>query len=699
MLGSRCRTVSQGFFGIHRRSRFLSTEATQVILRPYQEHCINSCLETLENGVSRIGVSLPTGSGKTTVFVTLVSRLRATNEGGSQALVIVNSIELARQAAATAKHLFPEWTVEIEQGAKHTASGLADLTVATYQTLLNPLRLEKFQPKNFKAIIVDEAHHAAAPSYRKLLSIFHQDVRPNSNEEDNPTHSHSVPIIGFSATFGRHDSLALGSVFEQIVYHRDFLEMIDEQWLCAMRLTSVHAKLELDEVAVSGQTGDFRAKNLASVMNTPTTNDLTVRVWLERVAPTRKSTLVFCVNIDHVKQLTKVFRNIGVDARHIHSLTPSQERKELIRGFKAGEYPVLINCAILTEGADIPNIDCVLLARPTRSRNVFMQMIGRGMRLSPSTGKEDCLIVDFVDSTSRVPNVMSVPTLLGLDTYAMNLENTKLEDLKAEAPILSDLLAASLESASARVQSEFDEDENEEDELVVKEDNKDQRLSVTFLDHEDVSGIFGLKKGQSYRRASPYAWVRCRDDLYILEAFGRAIHVKLVNKDLYVGYCVVRDRPTREVLRAHSLEDALRAADNYVEKLVGFSVAPQLLRFAGWRKNPASRSQIEVIKNRFHKSGGESGTASGNAFKSLVASSLTKQRTFDEITLDVIHNLTKGEAAIVLCKLMNGGIRSQVAFHKTADKARKAIQKRFDSLQVKPPLFHPSSHPNSGSTV
>lgn len=112
-------------------------------------------------------------------------------------------------------------------------------TVATYQTLLRVPRLHKFDPAGLKAIIIDEAHHAAAPSYRHILSHFNSSIKsPHAVDvsEDETSNSavappeHSVPIIGFSATFSRHDGLALGSVFDRIVYHRDFLEMIKEQW-------------------------------------------------------------------------------------------------------------------------------------------------------------------------------------------------------------------------------------------------------------------------------------------------------------------------------------------------------------------------------------------------------------------------------------------------------------------------------------
>lgn len=142
------------------------TGSDMISLRPYQEACLEACRAALTAGRRRIGVSLPTGAGKTTVFLTLLSRIAPPTQSPSavKSLIIVNSIELARQAANQAATLFPDWQVEIEQGVRHKASGLADVTVATVQTLLQPQRLKKFRPETLKAVIVDEAHHAAAPS-------------------------------------------------------------------------------------------------------------------------------------------------------------------------------------------------------------------------------------------------------------------------------------------------------------------------------------------------------------------------------------------------------------------------------------------------------------------------------------------------------------------------------------------------------
>ncbi len=158
---------------------------------------------------------------------------------------------------------------------------------------------------------------------------------------------------------------------------------------------------------------DFATSSLAAVVNTDVVNRVILKAWIDRAHNRRRSTLVFAVNIEHVQDLTHTFRNAGVDARYLHGGTPMVERRQLLEDFRNGLYPVLVNCAILTEGADVPAIDCVLLARPTRSRNLFSQMIGRGLRLSPKTGKRDCLVLDIVGNIEK--GVVCTPTLFGLD--------------------------------------------------------------------------------------------------------------------------------------------------------------------------------------------------------------------------------------------------------------------------------------------
>ncbi|KII93736.1 hypothetical protein PLICRDRAFT_694856 [Plicaturopsis crispa FD-325 SS-3] len=638
--------------------------SSPVVLRPYQERCLDACADALDAGASRIGVSLPTGSGKTTVFISLLSRIAPpkNNPKATRSLIIVNSIELARQAAAQAESLFPEWHVEIEQGVKHRTSGLADVTVATYQTLLQTQRITKFDPANLKAIIIDEAHHAAAPSYRRLLSNFDPAIRNPDEAFQPPALPHRIPIIGFSATFSRHDGLALGSVFERIVYHRDFIEMIREQWLCDVRFTSVKANINLKEVTVNSRTGDFNATSLAHVINTSTVNKLVVRAWLDRAA-SRKSTLVFCVNIAHVRALTNTFREFGIDARYLFSGTPAAERRALVSAFKDGQFPVLVNCAILTEGADIPNIDCVVVARPTRSRNIFAQMIGRGMRLSPATGKEDCQIIDFVDSTSRVAGVISTPTLFGLDPSEI-VDNETIESLEKRAAELID---------------------GDKDETQLHPDSRDDipdPKAVTYTDHENPFSLVDGSSGAPHiSKLSSNAWIGCGDDVYVLECLGRGyIRIEPVpaSEDgerqahfaayytpaMPVGTAknlkVVPFMHSRPVLTAIDLSDAVRGCDTYAaRKILRGPMALGLLRSANWRKAPASPSQVAFVKKRWSKRSSIEDIARGQA------APLDKR----------LSSLTKGEASNIISRLRHGAQGRYDKKSKQTSKQEKAIAK------------------------
>lgn len=212
--------------------------ASSVVLRPYQAECVETCLAALRRGVSRIGVSSPTGSGKTTMFTELLHRMPPPPNCAGQVLILVNAVALAEQAAATVRRILPHLSLEIEQGTKHKASGFADVTVATVQSICRPNRLEKYDPARFKCVIVDEAHHSTSAFYRAVLAHFHGGVALPDAETKKP---HAVPIIGFSATFSRHDGMALGTVYEEIVYHKDFLAMMDEKWYVASLTQAVPA--------------------------------------------------------------------------------------------------------------------------------------------------------------------------------------------------------------------------------------------------------------------------------------------------------------------------------------------------------------------------------------------------------------------------------------------------------------------------
>lgn len=385
------------------------------VLRDYQQLAIDKCVESFSKGVNRIGVSLATGGGKTVVFANLINQLRNKHSKDSpphKTLILVHRRELALQAAGTIKRFSPlNANVQIEMGKYNCDVEGSDVIIASVQSLLR--RLDKYDPTDIDLIIIDEAHHVAAQSYLKVLKHFNAD-----------TPASKIPVVGFSATFERADNKALSTAIDEIVYHRGILEMIDDDWLCEGKFTTVDVNVELSNVETTRE--DFKLEQLSKVMNTNEINKVVLQTYLHKKKENNlKSALLFAVDVEHVKSLHQLFVDNGINAQYVTGTTKSQQRDCTIQDFKNGKVEVLLNCGIFTEGTDIPNIDCILLCRPTRSRSLLIQMIGRGLRKHHS--KDYCHIVDFIGSQNV--GVISVPSLAGIDNFEDTIEEKTLEDL------------------------------------------------------------------------------------------------------------------------------------------------------------------------------------------------------------------------------------------------------------------------------
>ena len=480
------------------------------------------------------------------------------------------------QAARHCTNAYPDKSVEIEMSSQH-ASGNADITVASLQSIVSGERMSKFDPDRFKLVLVDEAHHIVSPGYMRTLDYFGL----------SKAQPHSPALVGVSATLSRFDGLRLGAAIDRIVYHKDYIDMIGENWLSEVIFTTVQSKADISKVK-RGYNGDFQPSELSQVVNTEHINEVTVRSWLAK-APGRKSTLVFCVDLDHVEGLTNTFRKHGIDARFVTGDTPKSERTESLEDFKAGRFPVLVNCGVFTEGTDIPNIDCVLLARPTKSRNLLVQMIGRGMRLHP--GKKDCHIIDMVASLET--GIVTVPTLFGLDPQEL-VEDARVHDLKS--------LAGRKEAEELRKQKI--------NEAVSAERNSAAPAGriVTFTDYDSVFDLIEDTSGeQNVRRLSPFSWVCVDKDKYIL-ANSNGSYIKLEkssNETSGIEEYVVSEiaalnkaisrvpyaRP-RLIAQAITFTDALHAADTFASKKYPFQF---INRRQAWRRQPATDGQLAFL--------------------------------------------------------------------------------------------------------
>lgn len=380
--------------------------------------------------------------------------------------------------------------------------------------------------------------------------------------------------------------------------------MIDDKWLSNVKFTTVQSGADLSRVKTSH--GDFQVGTLSKAVNKAETNTITVRSWLAE-AQHRRSTLVFCVDIAHVTSLTAAFRAHGIDAYFITGDTAADIRAKRLASFKNGEFPVLLNCGIFTEGTDIPNIDCVLLARPTQSRNLLIQMIGRGLR--KIAGKEDCHVIDMVASLER--GIVTTPTLFGLDPHEVvkDVDAEKLKRLKerktADRGLETRVATSSGDAAS--------------------NDNR----HITFTHYDDVNSLIENTSGERHIRGiSNMAWVQVDDRRYILsDRSGSFLTITSEEKNFVVTVTAKLSklsesstapyRKARGIATASTFEDAVHAADTYAKEKFAVQF---LFVHSPWRRFPATPEQIAFL-NRFREEGNK-----------LQPGGVTKGRASDWIT-------------------------------------------------------------------
>lgn len=357
-----------------------------VQLRPYQQEALESIENFYAKGVNKQLVVLPTGAGKTVIFTHLPKQLN----NALPMLILAHREELLVQAKEKLSWSNPELTVEIEQAENH--AGYVDVVVASVPTLGREAseRITKFPKDYFKTIVIDEAHHAAAPTYRRILDYF-----------SNPF------TLGVTATPQRSDNTRLTDVFDEIVYYKTIVDLIQEGWLS--RLVGYRIKTDTDISEVQTREGDYIAGQLEDTINTPQRNALIVASYME-ICGTSKA-IAFCAGVEHAHDLASSFTSANIAAEVIVGTTSSEQRQAILARFASGQTRVLVNVGVLTEGFDEPSVEAIILARPTRSTLLYTQIVGRGTRLFE--GKEHCKVLDFADTT-KGKKPLGLPSLLGL---------------------------------------------------------------------------------------------------------------------------------------------------------------------------------------------------------------------------------------------------------------------------------------------
>ena len=266
----------------------------------------------------------------------------------------------------------------IERAQQHSHG--EEVVSASIQTLVR--RLDQFDPEDFRLIICDEAHHAAASTYRKIFDHF----RPEK-------------LIGFTATPNRGDKVRLDTVFSQIIFQRDLRWGIEHGYLCNIFCRRANIGYDLSQVRT--QRGDYAPGELDEAMEG--TADAIAQAYRELATG---ATLIFAVSVHHAEEIAKRIPGAVVVTGE------TKDRAAIIKAFTAGEIPCIVNCMVFTEGTDIPRVETVIIARPTQSESLYAQMVGRGLRLYP--GKEKLNLIDCVGITGR-SSLCTAPSLLGLD--------------------------------------------------------------------------------------------------------------------------------------------------------------------------------------------------------------------------------------------------------------------------------------------
>lgn len=342
-------------------------------LRPYQEEARRAVEAEWDGGRRRTLLVLPTGLGKTVVFAMVAKDVV---DAGGRVLVLAHRGELLRQAADKIEAA-TGLASSLEKAESTSLGSWERVTVGSVQTMCRPSRLERFPEDWFDAIVVDEAHHALSDSYRAVLDHFP-----------------AARVLGVTATPDRADRRGLGAVFDSIAYEHTLPQAIRDGWLCPIEAQTV--PLEIDLTGARVQNGDFAAADVGTALDP----------YLERIADEMASagcmerrTVVFLPLVATSRKFRDVLEARGFRAAEVNG--ESEDRDEVLGAFARGEYDVLCNSMLLTEGWDCPAVDCVVVLRATKSRSLYCQMVGRGTRLSPETGKESLLLLDFLWHVER----------------------------------------------------------------------------------------------------------------------------------------------------------------------------------------------------------------------------------------------------------------------------------------------------------
>jgi len=341
-----------------------------VELRDYQLECVDTIYKHFKKDNKQL-IQIPTGGGKTWIFLEYLRRY------SRKAVIVCPSKELAEQIGYWANRFLGDRRVYTK---KRNRLNKADAYIITAASFNYEKSLTLLEDLDFDTLVIDEAHHAQADTYLNLLDRI-KDKKFN--------------LLGLTATPERLDQKSLLDVFGTMTFKRNIIEMIKEGYLCELEGTRIKTNIKLSSNWI--RYGDYIPSAL-SALDIDSRNNIIMKTFFDNCVG--KKTLVFCLNVTHAERIAELLRQEGIKAECIHAKMNFPLRKAILERFKRGETQVVTNVQVLTEGFDEPSIEALLITRPTLSKSLYCQMIGRGLRLYP--GKDKCSVYDITDNAHKI---------------------------------------------------------------------------------------------------------------------------------------------------------------------------------------------------------------------------------------------------------------------------------------------------------
>lgn len=333
--------------------------------RPYQKEAEAAIHKEWNDGNKKTLVVMPTGTGKTIVFASIVKDQVAK---GERVLILAHREELLKQAADKLM-MVTALDTALEKAKDTAVDSDKNVVVASVQTLARKSRLNRYSKDYFGTIIIDEAHHTAAKSYNTILEYFND-----------------AKVLGVTATPDRSDMKSLSTIFDSLAFEYKLPDAIKDGYLCEIATKTIPVKVDISNVHMAA--GDFSAKELGSAL------DAYLDVIADAIVKECKNrkTVIFAPLVRISQRLASILNKKHFKTAEVNGT--SVDREEILKKFDKGKYKALTNAMLLTEGWDCPSVDCIICLRPTKSRSLYAQIVGRGTRLCK--GKRNLLVLDFL---------------------------------------------------------------------------------------------------------------------------------------------------------------------------------------------------------------------------------------------------------------------------------------------------------------